>query len=193
MPGQEAADEVPEVLLVTPPGLGVGVGDEDRHEPSELQRIGVVPLLLARLAHHGEHALEHADVEVRDAHVGVVVLGHELQRLERPDAGDPDLGMGLLDRAGPRVHVAELVVLAGELERARLGPYLEDEVMRFGEPLAGMGRVQRERVVLGSPTHDHPGDEASTADAVDHGELLRHPCGRVVQGQGVAHHRDADT
>ena len=35
--GQQALDEVPEVLLETPAGLGVGLGDEDRHEPAQLR------------------------------------------------------------------------------------------------------------------------------------------------------------
>ncbi len=189
---EEAADEVPEVLLVAPSRLGIGLGHEDRHEPSELQGIGLVALFPARVAHHGEHPLEHADVEVRDPHVGVAVLGHELQGLERSDTGDPDLGMGLLDRPGPRIHVAELVVLADELERTRLGPCPEDQVVGLGEALACVRGVQRERVVLGAPTDDHPRDEPSPADAVDHGELLRHARRGVVQRKGVAHDRDAD-
>ena len=87
--------------------------------------------------------------------------GHELEGLERAGARDPDRGMRLLDRAGPGVDVAELVVLADELERPGLGPRLDDQVVRLGEALAGLGRVDRERVVLGPAADDHAGDEAA--------------------------------
>ena len=178
------------MLLVLAARLLVGLGDVDRDEPARLERIGLVALGRARVAEHLERPLEHVEVEVRDAHVRVAVAGDELHRLDRPGAGDPDLGVGLLHRPGPRVHVPDPVVLAHPLERAGRRPGLHDEVVRLLEALAGVRRVDRERVVLGAAADDHPGDEAPAADAVDHGELLGDPGRRVVEGQRVADHGD---
>ena len=81
-------------------------------------------------------------------------------------------------------------MLADELERAGLGPRPDDEVVGLREALAGVGRVDRERVVLGPAADDEAGDEPPAADAVDHGELLGHAGRRVVQRQRVADDRD---
>ena len=188
--GQQALHEVPEVLLVLRPCLLVGVGHVDRDEPSRLERVGRVALGVARVAEHLERALEHAQVEVRDAHVRVVVASDELHRLERAGTGDPDLGVRLLDGAGPRVHVADPEVLAHPLERAGRRPGLDDEVVRLLEPLAGVRRVDRERVVLRAAADDHAGDQASAADVVDDRELLGDARRRVVERERVADDRD---
>src|SRR5207244_645168 len=73
------------------------LGHVDRHEPAHLLGIGGVALLLARLAEEVEVPLEHAQVEVRDAHVRPVVARHELHRLERADSRDPDRRVRPLD------------------------------------------------------------------------------------------------
>ena len=64
--------------------------------------------------------------------------------------------------------------------------------MRLLEPLPGVRRVDRERVVLGAAADDHPGDQAPAAQAVDDRELLGDPGRRVVERQRVADHRDFD-
>jgi len=50
-----------------------------------------------------------------------------------PTPGIQISGMWLLDWSGPGVHVAELVVLADVLERARFGPCPDDQIVRLGE------------------------------------------------------------
>src|SRR6476646_5187949 len=94
--------------------------------------------------------------------------------------------MRLLHRARPGVDVADAEVLADELEGPGFRPRLDDEVVRLLEALAGIGRIDRERVVLGTASDDHAGDQAPAADHVDHGELLGDARGRVVQRKGVA-------
>ena len=119
------------------------------------------------------------------------MAGDELHGLERTGPGDPDLGVGLLHGPRPRVHVANAEVLADELEGPRLGPRLEYEIVGLLEALTGVGRVDGERVVLRPAADDHAGDEPTTADDVDHGELFGDARGRVVQRQGVADDGDA--
>ena len=66
----------------------------------------LVPLLLAGFSEEPEGAIEDVDVEVWDAHVGIVVLRDELHRLQGAGAGDPDLRVRLLNWAGPGVEEA---------------------------------------------------------------------------------------
>jgi hypothetical protein len=178
------------MLLVLRPGRGVRVGDVNGGEDPALERVGLIAFRLTGLAEQLVGPVEDVEVEVGDPHVGVAPLGHELDRLEGPHAGDPHLGVGLLDGSGPGIHVADAVVLATELEGPGLRPRRHDQVMRLDEALPGFGRIDGEGVVLRPPADHEPGDETSAGDHVDHGELLRHPGGRVVEGEGVAHHGD---
>ena len=190
MPGSSLPRPVPEVRLVLRPGLLVRLRHVDGLQPARLPRLVRVALPLTGLAEHAELAVEDVDVEVGDAHVRVAVAGDELHRLQGAGARDPHLRMRLLDRTGPGVHEPQLVVPADELDRPGLRPGLDDDVVGLVEPFAGVGRVDREAVVLRPATDDEPGDEPATGDVVDHGELLRHPRRRVVQRERVAD--DAD-
>ena len=132
-------------------------------------------------------------MKVGDSHVRVVPSGAELHRLQAARARNPDRRVRLLQRARPRIDVAHAVVLAAEGERPRSGPRLDDQIVRFVELLARIGRIDGVGVILGPAAHDHAGDQAPAADHVDHGELLGHARRRVVEGKRVADHGDANT
>src|SRR4051794_34062772 len=100
-----------EVRLELLARLAVRLGDVDRHAPAHLGGRGGVSSSLARLAELIEHAAEYVDVEVRDAHVAVAPLRHEVDRLGAAGAGDPDRRVRLLDRPRPGVDVAVEVML----------------------------------------------------------------------------------
>ena len=170
--------------------LRVGLRHVDRHEPAHLLGRSGVSLLLTGLPEVVEVLLEDPLVEVRDTHVGPPPPGDEVHRLVAPSARDPDRRMRLLHRSRPRVHVAELVVLPHVDEGPRLGPAAQDQVERLAEALAGLGRVEAVRVVLGSAPDHHAGDQSTPRDAIDHRILLRDADGRVVEGQRVADDRD---
>jgi hypothetical protein len=154
--------------------------------------MGLIALLLAALAEGRVVALEEVDVEVRDAHVGIPTLRHELHRLERPGTRDPDRRVGLLERPGPAVDVAQLEVLAVVLERAGLRPGPHDQLVGLREARARLRGVDREGEVFGAAADHLSGDDAPARDAIEHGDLLGHARGRVVERQRVAHDGDLD-
>ena len=95
--------------------------------------------------------------------------------------------MGLLERSGPDVDVADLVVLAVEGEGVGLRPRLHDEVVRLVVLLAQAGGGRAVCVVgVHGGADGEASDEPPAADAVEHGELLRDAQGRVVEREAVA-------
>ncbi len=97
--------------------------------------------------------------------------------------------MGLLQRPGPDIDVAQLGVLAVEAEHLRPRPGLHDEVVRLVVLLAQRGRrLPVAEVGVHTGAHREAGHQPPAAEAVQHGELLRHADGRVVEGDGVAQH-----
>src|SRR5262249_58718479 len=103
--GGDGADEEPEVVR--------------RRGPSDLG--GAVAVELEQLARDLERYQER--------HVRVATPAGPHRRLRARGTGDPDRRMRLLQRQAPRVHVAEVIVLALPSERAGLGPALEDQVV----------------------------------------------------------------
>ena len=83
--------------------------------------------------------LHHVELGVRQRDVRVAALGHEADRLQAAGARDPDGRVRLLQRPRPDVDVAEVVVLALEVERAGLGPRLA----RSGRGPRGSARGRR--------------------------------------------------
>ena len=136
--GRQRALEVGEMGGGLRHGLLVGVGHVHRSEPA--QELGVEAA--AGLGHGVAIGVGLADEAlgrgvVGDAHVAEAVLGAIRDRPRRSEAGDPHRRMGLLQRAGPGVHVGQLVEAAVEGEGARPRPRLEHEVHRLAKAGAG--------------------------------------------------------
>src|SRR5437870_8635525 len=72
-----------------------------------------------------------AERDVRVAH-----LRRPDDRLLAEHAGNPHARVWLLQRHGPRVHDAVLIVGSLEAERSNFGPRFDDELVRLFEPLA---------------------------------------------------------
>ena len=126
-----------------------------------------------------------------EVRVVVVVVEAEVPRLDGAAARDVDRRMRLLDRLRPAVDVAQLVVLPVEGERLVGRPRPHDEVVRLGVLVTRQGRdLPVAEVRVHGRADREAGDEAATADAVQHGELLGDPDRRVVEGDRVAD--DAD-
>ncbi len=98
--------------------------------------------------------------------------------------------MRLLVRPRPHVHILEVIVLALEGERARLGPRLHHEVVRLLEALVRVGRVGAHRVVFGADAAHHAGDQPAAGDAVDHGVLFGDVERMLAQAERIAEDRD---
>ena len=113
-----------------------------------------------------------------------------LDGLGRAGRGRPDRRMRLLIGPRPHVHVLEVIVLALERERPRLGPGLHHEVVRLLEARVRDRRVDAHRVVLGADAAHHAGDQPPAGDAVDHGVLLGERERMLAQAEGVAEDRD---
>ena len=95
--------------------------------------------------------------------------------------------MGVLERSGPDVHVAHLVVFSVEGEGFRFCPGLHYEVVRFVILLAQAGGGHAVGVVgVHRGADRESGDEPAAAYAVEHCELLRYTQGRVVEGEAIA-------
>ena len=188
---QAAAVKVLGGLLVQAQGLFVGFGDAD--ELQEARPVGVA--VLAELVHllpespHGAQA--ELVAEVGEVAVHVVEFRAPAPGLDGAAAGNPNRGVGFLHRPRPDVHVALLVEAAVEGEGFLRRPSLHDEVVGFVVALAQLGRVLSVGVggVHGRADWE-AGDQAAAGDAVEHGELLGHPDGRVVERQRVAHHAE---
>ena len=91
--------------------------------------------------------------------VGVAVLGRPDDRLGAQDARNPDARVGLLERRRPGVDHAVLIVGALPAERPRLGPGLDDQVVRLFEALAVEGRVDAGGELLLAAAADEAGDQ----------------------------------
>ena len=121
---------------------------------------------------------------------GIAPLGDPPDRLEAPRAGDPDRRVGLLERPGPDVHEPEVVVLPLEVEGARPGPRLHDEVVGLAVALPEEGRVDLVGVRLDAEPHHHAGDDAPARQHVEHRQLLGHPERVVVERERVPEDQD---
>src|SRR5690606_33378343 len=98
-----------------------------------------------------------------------------------------DRWVGLLNGAGPRVHVAQLRVLAVEGEGLFLRPGPDDQVVGLAVLVAqGDRRLAVGVVRVHGGADGKARDQAATTDDVQHGEFFRHSRGWVVQGQGIA-------
>ena len=98
--------------------------------------------------------------------------------------------MRLLIRARPGIHVADVVVLALEGERAGLGPGAHDEVVRFVEALVRNGWVDTEGMVFRADASHETADQPATGNDVDHRMLLGH--GERMRSQRQRTAQDAD-
>src|SRR4029450_1029094 len=90
--------------------------------------------------------------------------------------------MGLLDWEAPGINEAIMEVFALVTERARLGPRLDHDFMRFVEVLAVEGGVSVGGELFAAATAHPPGDEPAAGDHINHAELFG-------EAQWVAHHR----
>ena len=106
-------------------------------------------------------------------------------------ARDPHRRVWLLDGAGPHVDIAQLGVLAVVREGLVGLPRLHDEVDALAVLLPQRGRgLPVGEAGVHRRAHREARYEAATRQHVEHGELLGHARGRVVEGDGVAHHHD---
>src|SRR5262245_50003704 len=94
------------------PRLRVVLTDVDRHAPAHLLGLRIIPGLLTLLAEHAEDALEAANMEIWQPHVGVPSLGDKLYGLQTADARNPDRRVRLLQRPRPGIDILEEVMLA---------------------------------------------------------------------------------
>src|SRR5437588_3027224 len=163
--------------------LPVRLRDIYRHTPAHLLRLSRITRLGTRLAKLTEDAAKDVDVKIRNAHIGVASLRHQLDGLRAADARYPDRRMRLLQRPRPRVDIAKEVVLAVPEKRSGFRPGLDDKIERFPEALACEGRVHLIIEILRPTADHHAGDEPAVAHDVEHGELFRHAQGRVVERQ----------
>ena len=188
---QAAVEEVEHVLAVEPLGLLVGLGDaDDLGERSPVRRLVLVPRR-DPIPVPVEQLLAGEVPAERQVRVVVVVVETEVPRLDRAAARDVHRRVRLLDRLGPAVDVAQLVVLAVERERLVLGPRPHDQLVGLGVLVAGQRRdLAVTEVGVHRRADGEPGDQPSAADAVEHRELFGHPDRRVVQRDRVADHTD---
>ncbi len=188
---QAAVEEVADVLGVELLGLAIGVGDAD--DLRERRAIGrrVLPLGGDALPEAVEELLPPDVAGEREVGVVVVEVGAEVPGLDRAAAGNVDRRVRLLDGLRPAVHVAELRVLAVEGEGLVLLPRPHDELVRLVVLVAGERRdLPVAEVRVHRRADREAGDEPPAGDHVQHGELLRHADGRVVERDRVAD--DAD-
>ena len=173
--------------------LLVGLRHVDHRGPADLRRRHVVAAVGRRvLAQHVEVLLHHLELRIRQRDPRVPALRDEADGLHAPGAGDPDGRVRLLQRPRPDVHPAEVVVLALEVEGAGLGPRPHDQVVGLPVALADEGRVHLVGEGLDAEPHHHAADEPAAREHVEHGELLGHPLGMVVERQRVAEHQHLD-
>ncbi len=188
---ETAVEEVADVLLVELLGLLVGLAHT--HDLGECAAVGRLVLAERRdavpVAVHQRLAAQVAGE--REVGVVVVVLGAEVPGLDRAAAGDVDRRVRLLDRLGPAVHVAELVVLAVEGEGLVLRPGPHDEVVGLEVLVAGERRdLAVAEVGVHRRADREAGHQAPAGDHVEHRELLGHADRRVVERDRVADHAD---
>ena len=117
----------------------------------------------------------------------MILAGHPFPGFDTSPAGDPDGWMRLLHGAWPDVHIAQLRMLAIEGEWLRSRPGLDDQVMRFVVFVAQCGRdLAIGEVGIHRRPHRKTGHQSPAAHDIQHGELLRHPNGRIIERQAVA-------
>ena len=178
-----------EVLAADLFGEFFGFVDVDFPEVAAVLRAGLVAEFAGDLVVVGEGVA--GGREAGGEHdVGVAALGGPGDGALADRAGDPDRRVRLLQRAGPGIDVAVVVVLALPAEGAGLGPGFDDEVVRLlvALPVVGGGGVVRETLAAGAA---HPaGDQASAGDHVDLRQRLRQPERVVPDRQDVAEQAD---
>ena len=184
-------EEVETVLRVKLLGLTVGLGNaDDLGEGGPVRRQVLAPLGHAApvAVHQRLGALVAEEGQVR---IVVVVVEAEVPGLDGAAARDVNRRVRLLDGLGPAVDPAELVVLPVEGEGLVGRPRAHDQLVGLAVLVAGQGRdlavaeIGVHRRADGEARH-----EASAGDDVEHGELLGHADGRVVERDGVADHAD---
>src|ERR1700693_4026760 len=121
--------------------------------------------------------------------VGVVVFRRELPGLYRAAAGKPYRWMRLLQWLRPWIDIAQLGEAAVECERSGPRPCLLDQIMRFVVTRADLrrwnsiasGRIHRR-------ADRKTSYQATTAQAIEQGKLLRDANRRIVKWKRVAQH-----
>jgi hypothetical protein len=188
---QGAVEEVLGRLAVQPVRLLVGVGDPDELQERQAIRVRVLAVLLDPAPEAGDRLLGHEVAVVGQRGVDVVPGRAEVPGLDRSPARDPDRRVRALQRPGQDVHVAHLGEPAVEGERFGRGPRLEDQVDAFEVLLAEVPGVDAVGVGgVHGRADGEAADEAAVRQQVDHGHLLGHPHGRVVERDRVAQDGD---
>ena len=117
----------------------------------------------------------------------MALAGHPLPGLDAATAGDPDGRMRLLDRAWPDIDVAQLRIFAIEGKWLGSRPGLDHQVMRFIVLVAQHGgHLAIGEVGIHRRPHRETRHQPPTAHDVEHGELLGHPNGRIIERQAIA-------
>ena len=186
---QAAVVEVRGRFCVVLLGLGVRLRHADELQIACAVRVAVAPGAIDRFPIAPHDVRSRLVAEVAQESVHVVVLGDPLPGFHAAAAGDPDGRMRLLDRPRPDVDVAQLVELAVEGERLRLGPRLDDQVVSFAVLVAqrdrglAVGEIRVHRRADRKAAH-----EAAARNAVQHGHFFGDADGRVVQRNRIAQH-----
>ena len=148
-------------------------------------RAGFVAVLPRHLVVVLERLLRRLQIR-RQHDVRVAVLGRPLDRVAAHDAGNPDLRVRVLQRTRPRVHVAEVVVLALPAERPGRAPGLDHEIVRLLEALPVERRMRVVRHAF-APAAAHPaGHQPPARNHVDLRQRLRQPERILPDRQNVA-------
>ena len=169
--------------------LFLGVLNVHANEVTEIFRTGDVTVFRGGLRVEFEDFLGVIDRGVqRD--VGIALLRGPDDGFFRQHAGDPDPRIWFLQRNGPGIDDAVLVVGAFPAERAGFGPDFLDQVVRLDEALAVEGGVDAGGQLLLPAAAHEAGDQAAFGDHVDHGQFLGHADRVVTQRQRVAEDDD---
>ena len=99
-------------------------------------------------------------------------------------------GCGVLAGTRPRIDVIELIVLALIGERPGLGPGAHDQVVRLGEALLRLRRIDAHGVIFGADAAHEAGDEAAAREVVEHRVFLGNHQRIVEQRQRAAEDRE---
>ena len=122
--------------------------------------------------------------------VGVAVLGCPVDGVAAHDARDPDGGVRGLVGAGPRVHVAELIVVALPAIGPGGRPGFDDEIVGFLETFPVVWRLSVVGDAFATGTANPAGDEAAAGDHVDFREFFGKPEGVIPDGEDVTEEDD---
>src|SRR5258708_36662612 len=124
----------------------------------------------------------------KNRHIGVFMLGSEIDCLHAGGARQPDRGMRLLNWARPDINVAIIVVLALKGKGARSRPGLGNQVMRLVHALATGGRIDTIAKIFPTSDAHKARDNASTTDDIQHRNLFSHAQWVIMQGQSIANY-----